>query len=655
MTHPDAIVPAPLAFNDQGVPLSSAYDDVYHSTDGGLEQARHVFLGGNGLPERWQDRDRFTVLETGFGLGLNFLATWDAWRRDPARSGRLHFVSVELHPFRRDDLAQLHQRWPELAALSAELLAAWPPLTPGVHRLLLDAGRVTLTLFLGDALKLLPKMVARADALYLDGFAPAKNPALWSPGLIRTVSRLCVPGASLATWSVASEVRQSLGHQGWQLDKSAGFGRKREMLVGRFAPVRSKGTGAPRPAAADPSGVADKRALVIGAGVAGCATAERLAARGWQVRLLERRDGPAQEASGNLVGLMHPVLSRDDNFMARITRACALYGARLFATLAAENPGLRWGASGVLQLARDGEQEKQQRQTIEALGFPADYARYVDATEASALAGAPVAAGAWYYPGSGWLSPPTLCRALLARWPVTATFNAKVAHLSYRDGEWRALAANGQVLASAPQVILASAHETLSLVPELPLSKVRGQVSIASTAAQGGAIPALKAALCGNGYLTPALDGRHCFGATFDFNDDDPHPRAEGHVTNLDHLRALLPGIDLSAFDPQDMEGRVGFRTATPDRLPLVGPLPDTAAFLADPLRREAQLAEVPRQPGLHCLVGLGSRGMVWAPLAAELLASRLDGDPLPLERELADALDPSRFLLRSQRKNSGS
>lgn len=644
MSHPNAIVPARLEFNAQGIPLSSAFGDVYRSGHDGLEQARHVFIGGNDLPQRWQGKEFFTVLETGFGPGLNFLATWQAWRTDPHHSERLHFVSVEKHPFQRHDLAQLHQCWPELAPLSVELLAAWPPLTPGCHRILLDHGRVTLTLFFGDALSSLPKVVARADALYLDGFAPARNPNMWTPGLIKTISRLCNSDATLATWSVATDVHNTLANQGWQLLKHPGLGRKREMLTGRRLPqyaTKAKPPPTPNPA---------RRAIVIGAGVAGCAMAERLAMRGWQVDVLEKHTRPAQGASGNPIGLMHPVLSRDDNFTSRITRACALYGTRLFAALDQENPGLRWKASGVLQLARDQEQDVQQRDTIASLGLPPDHATYVDASVASTLAGATIAHGAWHYPDAGWISPPSLCQALLARHgdSIRLQTGVTVARLQQQDGGWQAVATNGQVLAEAPLVIVAAAHDSLSLLPDLPLDKVRGQVSII----EAGRLPDIQMALCGNGYLTPAMDGHHCFGATFDFKDDDPLPRPDGHLTNLGHLQALLPTVDTNALTPGSLTGRVGFRTVTPDRLPLVGAVADAGTFAADPLRREAQLGEIPRIPGLYCLVGLGSRGMVWAPLAAELLAARLCGEPLPLERELADALDPGRFLLRAQRRS---
>ena len=138
------IVPATLEFKE-GVPYSTQYGDSYHSADGGTGQARHVFLQGCGLPQAWANHASFVILETGFGTGLNFLMTWAVWRADPARAARLHFLSVETHPFQATDLARLHAQWPEFADLSRELLANWPMLTPGFHRFALDGGRVQLT------------------------------------------------------------------------------------------------------------------------------------------------------------------------------------------------------------------------------------------------------------------------------------------------------------------------------------------------------------------------------------------------------------------------------------------------------------------------------------------------------------------------------
>jgi tRNA 5-methylaminomethyl-2-thiouridine biosynthesis bifunctional protein len=229
--------PAQLIFNIDGLPLSEAYGDVYHSAAGAHDQARHVFLAGNGLPARWQGCARFVILETGFGLGLNFLATWLVWRRDPQRCQTLHFVSLEKHPFHDADLALAQAAWPEFDALAGELRRHWPALEAGAHRLLLDGGRVVLTLHFGDAVKTLPRLDTEVDAFYLDGFSPARNPELWSPALCQSLASLAVSGATLATWSVAGSLRRALVGAGFSVKKRPGFAGKRQMLAGRYGPV----------------------------------------------------------------------------------------------------------------------------------------------------------------------------------------------------------------------------------------------------------------------------------------------------------------------------------------------------------------------------------------------------------------------------------
>ena len=228
--------PARLILDESGTPISETYGDIYHSAAGGHAQARHVFLAGNGLPARWRGRDSFTILETGFGLGINFMATWLAWKADPARCAPLHFISLEKHPFSAADLARAHAAWPEFQALAAELNAHWPALTAGTHRLELEGGQIVLTLVFGDAVETLRTLAAKADAFYLDGFSPALNPDLWSPALCQSLVRLANDGATLATWSVAGAVRRALSDAGFQVEKQAGFAGKRQMLVGRFIP-----------------------------------------------------------------------------------------------------------------------------------------------------------------------------------------------------------------------------------------------------------------------------------------------------------------------------------------------------------------------------------------------------------------------------------
>jgi len=610
---PAPLVPARLGYAPDGTPWSEAYDDVYHSAAGGPAQARHVFLAGNGLPGRWAGRRVFTVLETGFGLGLNFLATWAAWRADPLRCERLHFVSIEKHPFRAGDLAQLHARTPELAPLDAELRAAWPLLVPGMHRLEFEGARVVLTLAFADVADALPQLRLAADAIYLDGFAPAKNPEMWSGANMKALAWRAARGATAATWSAAAAVRAALEAAGFEVEKRAGFAAKRDMLAARYAPRwRTKDTPAAKP-------WPERRALVVGAGIAGAAVSERLATRGWQVTLVERRREAAAETSGNHAGAFHPVVTPDDSVLARMTRAGTLYALRRWQAL----PAVAWARCGTLHLAREAEEEAAQRASLEALGYPPEYARYAARDEASRIAGVEVAAGGIWFPQSGWVRPPSLARAQLAHALTEACFGLEVASLSHDGQGWTARDATGTAIASAPVAVLANAADAARLAPGagIALRSVRGQLSYLPA----DRVRAPRVVVLRGGLALPAVDGIAVVGATYDFDDLDPAPRAAGHAANLERLERILPGA-ARGLDPDALEGRVGFRAVTRDRLPVVGAL----------------------APGLYGAFAYGSRGLVWAALAAELLASIVEGEPLPLEGMLADALDPVRFTRRA-------
>jgi tRNA 5-methylaminomethyl-2-thiouridine biosynthesis bifunctional protein len=632
------LVPATLAFTD-GVPFAAAYGDVYHSADGGLEQARHVFLGGNRLPQRWRDQSRFTIVETGFGLGLNFLATWQAWRADPARAQRLHYVAIEKHPFHAADLARLHAQWPELAALSEQLRAAWPPLVAGFHRLLLDQGRVTLTLVFDDIADCLPQIDAAADAFYLDGFAPSKNPDMWAPPLLARLHRLAAPQATAATYTVSSAVRAALAQAGFVCEKRPGFGRKRDMLTAYYAP---RWPLPPRPLQPQ------KRAVIVGAGIAGSAACERLAARGWQLTLVERHPGPAREASGNRAGIAMPLLSRDDNLTSRLSRAAFLFSLQLWQGLGGIGRAFAGEDCGVLQLARDADHAALQRETVQALGLPEDFVRWLDAPAAAALTGNPDAHGGWLFPRGGWVTPSSLCDALLVACGERLQRRFSTAALTLRhDGdEWQLDDANGNPIARAPVVVIAAGANAggFAQTRGLPLTAIRGQV----THLEATALPPLPVVLCGEAYVTRPAAGICCVGATYDF-DSDPELRQASQDENLQRLAQVLPQTaqeqDL-ALTGRALAGRVAFRCASPDRLPLVGALPDADARITG-----SRLRDVPRLPALHGLLGYGSRGIIWAPFAAELLASMLEGEPLPIEQELAAALDPARFALKAWRR----
>ncbi|KVT34235.1 bifunctional tRNA (5-methylaminomethyl-2-thiouridine)(34)-methyltransferase MnmD/FAD-dependent 5-carboxymethylaminomethyl-2-thiouridine(34) oxidoreductase MnmC [Burkholderia ubonensis] len=647
---PDRLVPAALAFSDDGTLVSPDYGDIYHSAAGALAQANYVFVAGNGLPARWQGRRTFTIVETGFGAGGNFLATWAAWRDDPTRCERLHFVSVEKHPFTRDDLRRAASHMVAQTTTSADVDAladAWPMLVPGLHRLEFDGGRVVLTLVFGDALAMLPKLAVRADAFYLDGFAPSKNPDLWSVDVFRALARLAGDGATFATYSSSGAVKHALAEASFAYRKVDGFAGKRAMLVGEFAPRwQMRRHEPPRALPVD-----TRRAIVIGAGLAGCAVVERLAARGWDVTLIERRERIASEASGNPAGVFHPLMTRDDNVASRLTRSGFLHALARWRALERAGHGFGRSTRGMIQLAESADDFERMRAAFDALGVPPDYAQLLNLDEARARLSLPVAHGGLLFPHGGAVRPAELstaqCAAAGER--VRIVTRTEVARLERHGADWRALDAAGRTLAQAPAVVLANAGDAVRLagLRHVALQPVRGQLTLLPP----GSAAALDCPVIGDGYAVPLDDGTLLIGATFEPDDVDPALRPAGHAENLERVRRLLPGLIGDAPGIGELPGRVAFRWVAGDRLPLIGPLADEAHALAHANALSgAKARDLPRTEGLYGAFGYGSRGLVWAALGAELIASQLEGEPWPLERELADAIDPARFLIRALR-----
>ena len=582
------VEPGRFEFRD-ATPFSPAYGDVYHSAAGGLAQVQHVFLAGNGLPQRWAKRERFVILETGFGFGLNFLATWQAWKRDPARPRRLHYVAIEKHPFALGDLRALHEAYPEVREEAAALHAAWPVLVSGAHRL--ELGGVVLTLFFADV-AILRDLRLVADAVYLDGFAPAKNPDMWTHPVMRSLSRLAAEEATVATWSVAGAVRDALQATGFAVEKRAGFGGKREMLVARNTRKRDSHHFS-----------GDRKAIVVGAGLAGAAVCERLCARGWEVELHERHAGPAQEASGNHAGTFHPIVTPDDSVFARLTRAGFLYALKRWNALAA----VRYDRCGVLQLARNDKELASQREST--AGLPPEYAQFVTAEEATSHAGVSLGAPGVWFPQGGWIQPASLVRAQL---------DACGERLKRR------FSSPLEAIPDDTTVVLASSADAPALcaVPHLRLRRVRGQLTYLAE----NAIEAPHVVVLRGGMLLPPVDGLCVVGSTYDLEDPDAALREDSHEGNLARLQSIV-----AVPDVRPVGGRVAFRAVTPDRLPVVGKMSEN----------------------VYGAFAYGSRGLVWAALAAEIIACELEGEPLPVEGKLADAMAPARFRRRAESRGS--
>ncbi len=633
------IEPARIALTADGLPHAPDFGDVYHPAAGAAGQAGHVFLGGNELPGRWAGRPRFVVLETGFGLGNNFLATWDAWRRDPQRCERLWFLAIDKHPPTRADLTRLHEAspWPELAQ---QLVAAWPVLTPNLHALEFESGRLRLLLGFGDVAALLPQLMAPVDAFFLDGFAPDRNPAMWSLPVLKQVGRLAAPGATAATWSSARALRDGLATAGFEVSIVPGFSGKRDMTTARYAPRH-------RPAA-QAGGLhahtGRPEALVVGAGLAGCAAARALGREGWQVTVLDRAASIAQGASGNPAGLFHGVVHGDDGPHARLHRAAALATERLLRPWIAGGR-VRGRIDGLLRLAG----------TRTTAPWPTDYVESLSDEAARARSGADVAGGGWWFPGGGWVVPGDYARALLEDGGARFVGTANVPAIERRGGRWHALDEHGASIADAPVLVLATAVDLPRLLgPALAeatgaLVAVRGQI----TGLPAAGLPTPRVPIADAGYVLPAVDGVLWCGSTAQPGDEDGGLREADHRHNLAQAARLIGAPVIEALPASALQGRVGWRAVTPDRLPLVGALPDLAACAT--ARHDERLRRLPRlrdaDGGLYVLAGLGSRGITWATLCGELLASWVAGTPCPVEGDLRDTLDPARAWLAARRR----
>ncbi|MDH2431611.1 bifunctional tRNA (5-methylaminomethyl-2-thiouridine)(34)-methyltransferase MnmD/FAD-dependent 5-carboxymethylaminomethyl-2-thiouridine(34) oxidoreductase MnmC [Pokkaliibacter sp. MBI-7] len=623
---------ATLTWDEQGLPESSVFGDVYFSRESGLLETDYVFIQHNDLPRRWQHltdhgSSCFVIAETGFGTGLNFLVTWKNWLRFAPSNARLHFVSVEKFPLNKQDLQRALALWPDLQELASELLAQYPCALPGFHRMYFAGGKIALTLLFGDVHDCLPQLDAKVDAWFLDGFAPAKNPEMWQPQLYQQMARLSKPGTTFSTFTSAGIVKRGIAGAGFEVSKVAGFGRKREMLCGKI-------TEAPC-GEAQPS--SQKTIAIIGAGLAGCSLARAMAERDYHVIVLERHPEAAQEASGNPQGILYLKLPKSPSALSQWHSTGLLYTRNLLQRLLPDNKGDDWDDNGVIQIALK-ESDAERQRTVAGSGvYPADFVTDCTTDSIRNLSGYPINEGGLLFSQAGWVSPPVLCKALLNHPNITLQCNSQVKDFTYVQGKWQ-LRLSPDSMLEADILALACAYQTkqFGLPLPLPINEVKGQIS---TTKQPTHIPALQVSVCKEGYVAPPRKGMYCFGATFERNCKDLQVTQQGHHQNLSKLEQILPEL-ASAMDASQFSGRVAFRCTTQDHLPIAGPYPckDSGTMNAGPTLPGTEASS------LFFNIGHGSKGLITAPLAAELIACQISGEPLPLNATLIQAVTPGRW-----------
>ncbi|MGM0524982.1 MAG: bifunctional tRNA (5-methylaminomethyl-2-thiouridine)(34)-methyltransferase MnmD/FAD-dependent 5-carboxymethylaminomethyl-2-thiouridine(34) oxidoreductase MnmC [Pseudomonadota bacterium] len=587
---------ADIRFNDEGVPVSNQFDDIYFSVDSGIDESRYVFLEQNRLPERFKNLPQhyeFVVTETGFGTGLNFLLCWQLFLQQAPANCRLLFVSFEKFPLTRDQLQQAYQTLPSLAPLCEQLLAVYPAADPGCHRLLLANGRITLDLWVGDLEQqldyFLPQAKAQVDCWFLDGFAPAKNPDMWQPALFQAMANSAHANTSYATFTAAGVVKRGLDEAGFKVEKVKGFGRKREMLRGY---LREPKRPSKQPLNTTP-------VTIVGGGIAAATLALALTHRSVPVQVIS--NGIADAASGNPQGAVYPLLH------AEITPLSQFYLQAFSTAVSCYLPWQQrhWFPTGVMQPAFN-QQRRRRAEKIATNLYHPDSVSFMASDDSNAAAQIPVNQDSLHYSRAGWLRPGAMVNELFAAagcQPQQASFSA-------------------DMVSPTTPLVIAAGHKSAGLVEQLsgqclPINPVRGQISLVKASPL---TRSLDKVLCYKGYMIPADDGVHCIGATFNRADAGEDLRADDDKENQSSLQSCA---NQAWADSLSIVGsRASVRATTPDHQPLVGQVADQ----------------------LYLFSGLGSRGLTAAPLLAEILAAQLTGGLQPLSNDALRRLSVDRF-----------
>lgn len=695
----------------EGEPYSTRFGDNYFTKNNGWAESCYVFLDHNDLMKRFtalKKDELFTIGETGFGTGLNFLTTASLFLAVTPQQSNLHFLSAEKYPLTYKEIKKALANFPQLeASLKEEFLNQYHGLYSGFQTLVLAQGRITLTLMIGDVNDTLPQIKGRVDAWFLDGFSPSKNPEMWQTELFSIMVSKSSKNTTFATFTASSFVRRGLIEAGFTVYKTKGFGNKREMLYGelvsretpspsvlskKFDNERAKKeqikTSQKRREQKEnppwynhsPHSVKDNRVFVIGAGLAGAATAYLLAINGYHVTVLEKNNQIANEGSGNPEGILYLKLSPFPTLQTRFLLEGFGYTLRLLRHLSQKGKltkGDDWDNCGVLQLSYSQKETIRNQKLSEA--YPPHLLKDVSQEKTSQLANIPLSVGGVYFPSSGWVKPRRLCQALLDHPNITVELNCQVNDIYppyyltdnslssitnniYNKARWL-LETNNKGSIEANTVILANATASTSFTvsSKLPLKNIRGQITFIPYQNRDiKTASSLKTVVCTNGYIIPTTvkngSAYLTLGATFDFTSEDQMLSLTSHQENIKRLKNIAPqfahNLNIDKLSLAELKGRVAFRSTTPDYLPLVGPLADFNRFIKTyaPLEKDINYLTnkpCPLYPGLYINAGHGSRGLITAPLSAQVIVDHLHSHSFSVEKSLVEALHPNRFYLR--------
>lgn len=639
-----------------GQPYSDLFDDIYYSSDEdenipGESEFKHVFFKNNGLPERWLQRDEFVIAELGFGSGLNCVLTIREWLKHCEQSKKkktLHYIAIEKYPLSAETIVELISRYPDLKLICEALVEDYPPAIATTHSRSLFDNRVVVHFKFMDVIGTLGDDDLDADVWYLDGFSPAKNPEMWSEQLFAKIAKNSRNGATCSTYTAAGFVKRNLKNAGFLVDKVSGHGKKREMLVAglpvtklcdkKSEPLRYKEKPwFQRPPKIDVSG---KKATVIGAGIAGLSLAYALVQRGWKVTIIDKHGDIAKGSTSNPAPIVYPRLSVNNDVDTEYYTASYCFGLYIFSKLQKKSRERFWFGDGLLQVMDKNRID----QILKKYDFNSDY---ISVAEAQADGKVMVD-----YTSAGVVLPAILCDVLRAECGGDLNIvNAEVTNIKYDGKKWQC-SYGSESIHEDEILIVANGTDIngLGLPLNFPVEKIRGQVAILE---EGDASYQIKKTQNADVHITPAINGKHYLGATYNRGNVDPCIEPEDNRALLDSLNKLYPEM----FGEDDCcDAWVGFRTVSKDRIPLVGAVPDVLFYdeeYADICHGNNVRTYLPASylNGLYISAAHGSRGFTSSFISAEVIASLIEGSPMPVSKKVLDYLSPSRFVVNDLKR----
>ena len=683
---------AKVTWDEDSRPTSFVFDDYYLDGTEGTKNRQHAFLEKDTLTERWNCNKNLTctIGETGFGAGLNFLITAEAWLKSCSNKKKrevLNFVSVENSPLPKKDLIRILSLVPELSELSKELIDGYPPAISGIHKIYLSNKSIILTLMYGDACDMFSSVknsdhpfFERSnnpvfDAWFLDGFSPKSNPSMWSSNLFEVIADLSYPGTIFSASTSEHSICKKLARVGFSTEVRNGNAKRDGSIYGVFVKPVSRNRIAKdwestlfnspysAPWYLTPEIKKPREAIVIGGGIAGCCSARALAERGISVTLIERHQEIGQEASGNSQGILYPKLSTSISDISRFGIS-ALISASKFYSDFLDNDKLKvlGDRCGVVVLPKNFK-DRLNFEHIASL-YSDDFVQLLEDKQLDSQVGLSLTHRfGLFFPRLGWISPPEACRSLVKHSLISIS-NAEIKEINLEDAtdasgrSWKVMDDMKRVIATAPIIVIASAYNSgiFHQTDHLPLRRVRGQTTAVPPTEKTSH---LKTILCGKSYILPIFKGTQTLGATYNPNEVGMTNRIKDHKENISRLGAVDLSLtrDFKKINTQDLGGRASFRCTTPDFLPIAGPAPKLQDYIEDyKFMRQNARAHIPipgsSWEGLYLNTGHGSRGLSYAPMCAELVASQICNEVPPLELDLRQALHPGRFIIRDIKRN---